>query len=208
MGDRSDPHRILFKLFLDHYHHHCQCSANEGKPYMFVFISQKDVQLSTWACVTKITVWLSVVSISSLGGYSKYNWTGTCCKVIASLRSSSLVFHYILASLIYLRFYLCIYPYSEVIFSSMYEASDSRSLDKPFVVLVLKALFQSALAQEEWVLINKAVSSESPLGEGWGMKVLIHKAYFHFYKQGCCHCHKWNKHFCICFVFLFMGVIC
>ena len=108
MGDRSDPHTILFKLFLDHYHHHCQCSANEGKPYMFVFISQKDVQLSTWACVTKITVWLSVVSISSLGGYSKYNWTGTCCKVIASLRSSSLVFHYILASLIYFRFYLSI----------------------------------------------------------------------------------------------------
>ena len=52
---------------------------------------------------------------------------------------------YLIASLIYFRFYLCIYPYSEVISSIMYEASDSRFLDKSFVVLVLKVFFPVSL---------------------------------------------------------------
>ena len=135
---------------------------------MFVFISQKNVQLSTWAyehvlqrsqcdcLLCQFPVWEVILNI----------------KVIASVWGPPLLYSMIsLASLIYLRFYLCIYPYSEVISSIMYEASDSRPLDKSFVVLVLKAFFNQPWSRKSGTSQQSSFIRRPP-GGGVGSEIL------------------------------------
>lgn len=64
------------------------------------------------------------------------------------------------------------------------------------------------MAQEEWVLGNKGVSSEGPLGEGWGFTWFIVVVFIFTTKVVVIVTSEINKLLYVRFIYLFMGVIC
>ena len=158
MEDCCDPHRILFKLCLDH-HHHRQCSAHKGRltclypRKMCSYPREHEHVLQRLQCdclLCQFPVWEVILNI---------------------VRSSSLVLHYIV-SFPYLSQVLFMYiSYSEAIASIMYEASDNRFLDKSFVVLVLKAFSSQPWPRKSGYQATKEFHQKAPWG-GVGSEIL------------------------------------
>lgn len=122
MGDHCDPHRILFELFLDHhYHHHCQCSANEGSlTWLSMYYGktcsynphEHDVTKTATCLLCQFSVWEVILKIS----------------LDRDSLSSSLVFHYILG------FIVSVSLLGSDIQHQIWSIRQYWFLDKPFVV--------------------------------------------------------------------------